>query len=85
MLDVGCGSGDLAVNLAESGIETLGIDFVEDAINQARAMKIALAPEVAGRLDFRGCPSAFLLQQASVQSSIPGSTICSTTANVIDT
>lgn len=53
VLDVGCGSGDLAIHLAESGIETLGIDFVEEAITQARAKKNTLPLEVAGRLDFR--------------------------------
>jgi len=53
VLDVGCGSGDLAVHLAEAGLETLGIDFVEEAIAHARSKKAALPPDVAGRLDFR--------------------------------
>jgi SAM-dependent methyltransferase len=52
-LDVGCGSGDLAIHLAEGGIDTLGIDFVEEAITQAQAKKDALPPDVANRLDFR--------------------------------
>ena len=53
VLDVGCGSGDLTIHIAESGIETLGIDFVEEAIAQAQSKKVTLPPDVAGRLDFR--------------------------------
>lgn len=53
VLDVGCGSGDLAIHVAESGLEALGIDFVEEAIAQARSKKAALPPNVANRLDFR--------------------------------
>jgi SAM-dependent methyltransferase len=53
VLDVGCGSGDLAIHIAESGIEALGIDFVEEAIAQAHSKKVNLPPDVAGRLDFR--------------------------------
>ncbi len=53
VLDVGCGSGDLAIHIAKGGLDTLGIDFVEEAIAQARSKKAALPPDVAGRLDFR--------------------------------
>lgn len=53
VLDVGCGSGDLAIHVAERGIDTLGIDFVEQAILQARSKKDALPPHVADRLTFR--------------------------------
>jgi predicted RNA methylase len=53
VLDVGCGSGDLAVHLAASGLHTLGVDFVDEAIDQAQTKKGTLPPEVAGRLDFR--------------------------------
>lgn len=53
VLDVGCGSGDLAIHIAESGIAALGIDFVEEAMAQAQAKKATLPPDVAGRLDFR--------------------------------
>lgn len=52
LLDIGCGSGDLALHLAKIGIETLGVDFVEDAIARARAKRRASLPEVAARLDF---------------------------------
>jgi SAM-dependent methyltransferase len=52
VLDVGCGSGDLALALARRGLQVLGIDVVEAAIAQARAKADALAPEVAGRLEF---------------------------------
>ena len=53
VLDVGCGSGDLAVALAEGGHHVLGVDFVEEAIAQARRKKDALPPDAARRLDFR--------------------------------
>jgi SAM-dependent methyltransferase len=53
VLDVGCGSGDLAISLAEAGLQVLGIDFVEAAIEHARAKAVALPPEVARLLDFQ--------------------------------
>jgi SAM-dependent methyltransferase len=52
ILDIGCGSGDLAIVLAQRGYRTTGIDFVESAIDQARKKAAALPPEVAGRLTF---------------------------------
>lgn len=53
VLDVGCGSGDLAIALAHRGLDVVGIDIVEAAVARAREKASALAPEVAGRLDFR--------------------------------
>ena len=53
VLDVGCGTGDLSIHLARSGLEALGIDFVPDAIAQARARAAALPADAAARLDFR--------------------------------
>lgn len=53
VLDVGCGSGDLAVALAQRGLTVLGIDIVDAAIERARAKADALPPEVAGRLEFQ--------------------------------
>lgn len=53
VLDVGCGSGDLAMHIAGRGIETLGIDFIEEAIAQAKSKKAALPPNVAARVEFR--------------------------------
>lgn len=53
VLDVGCGSGDLAVALAEGGHDVLGVDFVAEAIAQAQRKRDALPPDVARRLDFR--------------------------------
>jgi cyclopropane fatty-acyl-phospholipid synthase-like methyltransferase len=52
VLDVGCGSGDLAIHLAARGLETLGVDFVDRAIEQATAKKAALSPDIASRLRF---------------------------------
>jgi SAM-dependent methyltransferase len=53
VLDVGCGSGDLAIHVAGRGVETLGIDFVDEAIAQAESKKALLPPDVARRVDFR--------------------------------
>ena len=53
ILDVGCGSGDLAIYLAQLGHPVTGIDFVEAAIAQAREKARALPAETARRLDFQ--------------------------------
>jgi SAM-dependent methyltransferase len=42
VLDLGCGSGDLAIYLAKSGYQVLGIDFVESAIKNAQDKVAAL-------------------------------------------
>lgn len=52
-LDIGCGTGDLAIELARRGLDVLGIDIVEAAIDQARARAAALPPEAARRVEFR--------------------------------
>lgn len=52
VLDVGCGSGDLVLALAQGGLEVVGIDFVETAIEQARAKAQALPQDVAQRATF---------------------------------
>ncbi len=49
ILDVGCGSGDLAIHLARLGHRVSGVDFAEAAIKQAR-QKAASLPAVTGRL-----------------------------------
>src|SRR5688572_29135964 len=51
-LDLGCDSGDLAIHLASSGVDTLGIDFVDAAIELARA-NTAEHAALAGSLEFR--------------------------------
>ena len=53
ILDVGCGSGDLAISLAQLGHQVIGVDFVEAAITQAREKVTSLPPEVARLLDFQ--------------------------------
>lgn len=53
ILDLGCGSGDLAIYLAQLGHQVVGIDFVEAAIAGAREKARALPPEAAGRVSFQ--------------------------------
>jgi 2-polyprenyl-3-methyl-5-hydroxy-6-metoxy-1,4-benzoquinol methylase len=53
VLDVGCGTGDLAIHIAESGVKALGVDFVQEAIDKARAKARLLPPEIANLVDFR--------------------------------
>lgn len=53
ILDVGCGSGDLAIHLANLGYETVGIDFVESAIRNAESKADVLPPQTAKRLSFQ--------------------------------
>jgi SAM-dependent methyltransferase len=53
VLDVGCGSGDLAISLAQRGLRVTGIDFVGAAIAQAGEKAGSLPPEVAHLLDFQ--------------------------------
>lgn len=53
ILDVGCGSGDLAISLAQLGHRVVGVDFVETAITQAREKAASLPDEVARLLEFR--------------------------------
>ena len=53
ILDVGCGSGDLAIHLAQLGHQVIGVDFVEAAIAQGQEKVAALPAEVARLLDFQ--------------------------------
>ncbi len=53
VLDVGCGSGDLAIALAQRGLHVLGIDFIDVAIAQAHAKAARLSPSVARLLHFQ--------------------------------
>jgi cyclopropane fatty-acyl-phospholipid synthase-like methyltransferase len=52
VLDVGCGSGDLSIYLAQLGHQVVGVDFVESAIASAREKLRSLHPEVAHFLNF---------------------------------
>jgi SAM-dependent methyltransferase len=53
ILDVGCGSGDLAIHLAQLGHKVTGIDFVDAAIAHAQQKAQSLSADVARLLDFQ--------------------------------
>jgi len=53
VLDVGCGSGDLAIHLAQMGHKVTGIDFVDAAIAHAQQKAQSLSADVARLLDFQ--------------------------------
>ena len=53
VLDVGCGSGTLALALAQRGFSVLGVDLAEAAIAQARAKAATATAEVSQRVEFR--------------------------------
>ena len=53
VLDVGCGSGDLAFAVARRGVDVRGVDFVDAAIELARSRAPLHSPEVASRVEFR--------------------------------
>jgi len=53
VLDVGCGTGDLAIAVARRGVDVLGVDFVEAAIAEAESRARSLPDEVRRRLAFQ--------------------------------
>ena len=53
ILDLGCGSGDLAIYLAKLGHQVVGIDFVESAIKNAQEKVASLPSETAQSLRFQ--------------------------------
>jgi cyclopropane fatty-acyl-phospholipid synthase-like methyltransferase len=53
ILDLGCGSGDLAIYLANLGHQVIGVDFVESAIKNAREKTSSLSDEAAQSLSFQ--------------------------------
>jgi SAM-dependent methyltransferase len=53
ILDLGCGSGDLSIYLAQLGFQVLGIDFVEKAIVNAREKAGSFPAQVAQLLEFQ--------------------------------
>jgi len=52
VLDVGCGTGELALALAQRGLTVLGVDLAEAAIAQARAKAAKAALGAGGSVEF---------------------------------
>jgi ubiquinone/menaquinone biosynthesis C-methylase UbiE len=52
VLDLGCGSGDVALHVASMGHRTIGVDFVAKAITQAEGKRASVPAYVAERLTF---------------------------------
>ena len=70
VLDVGCGSGDLAISLASNGIQCLGLDFSDEMINEAKRKtpskaKELLSFECGSFFDFSNANSSFDLVSAN--------------------
>jgi cyclopropane fatty-acyl-phospholipid synthase-like methyltransferase len=63
ILDLGCGTGDLAIELARAGHRVLGIDFAAAAVEAARSRAAALPVETRDLVRFETAdalrPSAF--------------------------
>jgi SAM-dependent methyltransferase len=53
VLDLGCGTGDLAIGLAKRGIAVLGVDFVEAALDVARSRSLDLPSETRALVEFQ--------------------------------
>ena len=53
VLDLGCGTGDLAIALAGEGYQVIGIDFVSAAIDVARTRADSLSSEAGTRVEFQ--------------------------------
>ena len=52
-LDVGCGSGDLAIAVAARGLQVTGIDFIPAAIAHAHTKAASLPAEIAQLVTFQ--------------------------------
>ena len=52
VLDVGCGTGRVAVAIAEDGLEVVGVDLSAAMLRHAEAGRVALPPDIAARLSF---------------------------------
>lgn len=53
ILDLGSATGDLAIHLARSGYQVIGLEFIESAVVQSRAKAAALPAAVGNLLTFQ--------------------------------
>ena len=60
ILEVGCGTGRVAIPLAADGHEVVGVDLSEAMLGLAERSRAALAPDVAARLSFHHADMATL-------------------------
>jgi SAM-dependent methyltransferase len=66
-LDVGCGPGRMAEQLARDGVTVVGVDLVADAVAQARARGVeVLHADVFGPLPREGAWSSVLLADGNI-------------------
>jgi 2-polyprenyl-3-methyl-5-hydroxy-6-metoxy-1,4-benzoquinol methylase len=56
VVDVGCGGGQVAIGLAEEGLEVLGVDESATMLEHARARLALAAPAVQARVSFERMP-----------------------------
>lgn len=52
LLEIGCGTGAHAVELAELGFDVAGVDMSEGMLDAAEARRSSLAPELAAKVEF---------------------------------
>jgi ubiquinone/menaquinone biosynthesis C-methylase UbiE len=62
VLDVGCGTGDLVLALAERGLSVVGVDLAVAAIEQAKEKAAKRPADVGGLVEFRVADALALTQ-----------------------
>jgi SAM-dependent methyltransferase len=53
VVDLGCGTGDLVIALAERGYPVVGVDFAESAVEEARRRLAVESAELQARVELR--------------------------------
>lgn len=53
LLDIGCGGGDISINMAMKGFNVIGVDMSKTMIDAAEERKSKLGPEFAKKIKFK--------------------------------